>query len=239
VTLFDIVAKRRLDATERVRHDAFRREIRARWRPCGVREHVLELRAEFVHTATRLFGGGPTLLQVTSASGLIALGTLLRVVAPAPNTDAYAPPLPDWARIIIVLGMVMHGTETFLSPRRIRTNRTVALVVAVIPAVQFWVLVAHPFPGWPHWPSRLAWTTISCAITLLIVAVRSRRQAVLRAAIVVAVTGAGALALAETTRTVLFTIDDDPMLAVSCALTSVGAAIIAAGLTRTRVELAP
>ncbi|MDQ1430316.1 MAG: hypothetical protein QOF40_918 [Actinomycetota bacterium] len=239
MTLFDAFAHRRLDAGERLRQDAFVDEITNRWTPTSTRDRLLHRRAQVVHWWMRLFGGGPTLLQVSVGAAFVALGPALRIVAPAPNTDAYAVPIPNWARFVVIIGLVVLAAESFLSPRRVRTRRAVAIAIAPIPVVEFWLLLAYPFPAWPQWPPRAAWAVVGTAIALLIAAGKRRHRATLRAALVLAVAGTGALAVSEVVRVVVYFVDGDPLLSTASAVTAVGATLIAASLLRARVEFAP
>lgn len=238
MTLFDVVAKRRLDDGERMRHDAFLHEIATSWRPANARDRLLHRRARVVHLAIRLFGGGPTLLQIAVASALIALATALRVVAPAPHTASYVVPSPEWARGVVVAGMLTLAFEAFRSPRHIRNRRWIALAIAPIPVVQLWALVASPFPNWPNWPLRLGWTLGGAGIALLICAARLRNHLVLRLSLIAAVAGAATVAVSELVGTFNLAHDHDPVLAAASALMLFGCSLIAVGLLRSRVELA-
>jgi hypothetical protein len=239
VTLFDAFANRRLDAGERLRHDAFVDEITKRWTPTSARDRLLHRRAQFVHSSMRLFGGGPTLLQVSVGAAFIALGPAIRMFAPTPNTVSYSVPVPNWARILVMFGLFVLAAESFLSPRHLRSRRVVAWAIAPIPVVELWLLVSYPFPPWPHWPPRAAGGVVGLAIALLIAAGRRRHRATLRVAFVLAVAGTGVLAIAEALRAVVFFADGDPMLSAASALTVLGATLIAASLLRAHVEFAP
>jgi hypothetical protein len=239
VTLFDAFANRRLEAGERLRHDAFVDEITKRWTPTSARDRLLHRRAQLVHSSMRLFGGGPTLLQVSVGAAFVALSPAIRMFAPTPNTVSYSVPVPNWARILVMFGLFVLAAESFLSPRHLRTRRAVAWAIAPIPVVELWLLVSYPFPPWPHWPPRLAGAVIGMAIALLIAAGRRRHEATLRVAFVLAVAGTGALAIAEALRAVVFFADGDLLLSAASALTVIGATLIAVSLLRAHVEFAP
>lgn len=233
-----MMANRRLDADELIRHDAFLHEIATTWRPAGTRDRLLHVQAKVVHACTRLFGGGPTLVQIAVASMLIALGTALRVIAPAPHTASYAGTAPNWARAVVVACMLTLAFEAFQSPRQIRRRRWIALAIVPIPLLQFWLWVTSPFPGWTNMSARIGWALAGVGIALLICAAHYCNREVLRAALAVAMVGAGALACSEAARSIVFVIDDDPLLAAASIVTLFGCSLIAASLLRVRVELA-
>jgi hypothetical protein len=239
VTFLDEVGKRRLDEAERLRHDAFVREIVSHWQPVSRRDRLLHARAQVIHAVIRLFGGGPTLWQIGVASALLATSMVLRGLAPIPHQQTYVVPVPGWARMVVVAGMLTLAFEAIRSPLHIHRRRLIAFAIAPIPIVQVWLLAQAPLHEWPTWPVRVSWTVGGIGIALLISAVRFRKPTLVRASLMVVVVGAAALTASDGVRMLAFLHDGDPLLAVASALTVFGAAIIAAGLLRSRAVLAP
>jgi hypothetical protein len=234
---FETVVSRRLHDDERLRQDAFRTEIATSWSPTSLRDRLLHYRGELVLLLTRLFGGGPTLLEIAVASTLIAIGMALRIVAPAPHNPAYSVPAPDWARAVVVAGMLTLAFQAYRSPRRIRSWRPIVLALAPIPVLQLWLLLVSPFPNWPHWPSSIAWTFAGVGVAFLVGGLRSHRRSVRGTVLVLTACGALAVAGSEIARTIVFARDGDTLLAAASAVTLAGAFLIAVGLIRSRVEL--
>jgi hypothetical protein len=139
---------------------------------------------------------------------------------------------------VVVTGMLILALESVRSPRSIRGRRWVACALAPIPLAQIWLWVASPLAKWPNLPTRAGWSIAGIAIAVLIVAAQRHSHQLLRTSLTIATIAAGTLTVAETSRTVMFANDDDPLLALASGLTLVGGLLIATGLMRTQVELA-
>ena len=115
---------------ERVRVDAFRREIAAHWQPATPAEQWLELRSRAVHLWSSLFDGAVTLQSVGVAAVLTAIGSAVLTVFP-PTDAAFDSQVPGWIDAGLTVTIAWFAAECLASPRAVHRLRFAAVAMAM------------------------------------------------------------------------------------------------------------
>jgi hypothetical protein len=229
------IAAWRQPGAERLAHEAFQADIRAKWAPSSAAERSLERRSRMTHLAVRLFSGGASMAPATIAAPVSVLGLTLFALTPVPADPMFVPGPPAWAYLLMTAGLVLLSAEAAISPRRVRP---VAFLLRVsVPIAGSASVIAAQLNIVDARDEVLRVGLVGIAVAVVAIpATASRWPEVHRAFVRL---GAAAFFLAIGPNlgwAVTYAEHGYRSLAAAATLSALGAAMIALALARTRLE---
>lgn len=232
----DRLARRRLPEPERRALESFRADIDARWRPSTPVERRLDRRARLVHLATAAFDGGVSLACVGCSGLLTALGSTILTVTPPSANPAYDSQVPPWIGALLTLGILALALECARSPRALRPATFALLSVPLAVGCLAGAATARVML-FPDATLSIAMVLIGVGASLAALASLARRPVPAHRGLWLMGVGALGVCFSDGVWVVLFVFDGAPVLAIGCALSAIGAILMANGLLFARPSL--
>lgn len=220
---------------DRLRQEAFLRDIARQWQPATPEEHRLAVRAGLVHLFSRLFDGPPSLAPAAAAGFLAALGTALLPAAATPSNPEYTLGPPGWAYLLITLGLIGLSLETARSPRRIRPGRyTLVVALPLGLGAGSVALMLHVATAADE-ALRIGLPALGIGVVVVAAAAAGRKAAAQRLAMKLTALGCALTGVGQLDWAWIYAGSGYGLLAVACACSACGAMLTGLGFGRAQL----
>lgn len=230
-------ALRRLPDGERRALQSFRADIDQYWTPATAGHRRFDRRSRLVLLASAAFDGGITLAGVGFSGVLTALGSAILTSTPPSANPGYDSQVAPWIEVLITIGILALATECARSPRALRPGwfslLSVPLAIGCLAgaATARVVLV-------PDATLSLAMALVGIGALLASGALLGHRTTLAHRGLGLMGVGALGVCFSDGVWVVLFVFDGAPLRAIGCALSAIGAIVMANGLLFARPPLA-
>jgi hypothetical protein len=231
------LARHRMPADERLRQEAFRREIDASWTPARSADRRVERRSRLVHLGTSLTAGGVTLAAVGVSGVVTAFGSLLITLSPASHTATYDSEIPMWVSVVLTLGIVGIAAECARSPHAIQPRRFIVVACLPLAVGSLSAAATMDLHLAPDVILMLAFALNGAGLIYAGWGASSGRSATMRRGLAIVGISALGVFLSDGSWTLIYGLDGDPLKSVGCLFSAGGALLMAQGFIYARPNL--